>query len=167
MTKVPPRSDPRAFDDEAINRILVAIDKKYIPANLDRDKLSDGLEQCLATYHAAVERNSDRPTKNRIRRLKSIRTAAARFKTQLAPDAIWDLDQETEYIRDQVGYLIDRLDGKINDLNFDLRVGLDWEEAVHLKVPARTYTDRWRGRSPLEWLAGAYLPKIVYGTFRY
>jgi hypothetical protein len=52
---------------DAIDRILDAIGRKYIPSHLDRSQFAIGLMQCLHTYHAAVERNSDRPTKDKER----------------------------------------------------------------------------------------------------
>jgi hypothetical protein len=167
VIKIAPNPDAHAFGLDAIDRILAAIGEKHIPPNLDKYKLKIGLTECLATYHAAVERNSDRPTKNKIRRLNSIRTAAARFRKQLASDEIWDLAQhyEAEYIHHSVGILISSLDVEIDILTSRLEYGPDLDEAIRLKVEARKHADRWKARSPVEWLTGYYLPELFRKQF--
>jgi hypothetical protein len=78
------------ISESAVARILAAVGEKYVPSNLDKHALITGLEICLATYLAALERRSDRPTRHRIRRLNAIQSAARRLKRQLEPDEIFD-----------------------------------------------------------------------------
>jgi hypothetical protein len=116
------------LDAGAVARILAAVGEKYVPPDLDKHALVMGLASCLATYSAAVERRSDKPTKDRIRRLKDIQSAAKRLERQLVPDDVWDWSEaywECEYLHPEVGYLIQRLGREIKDLGFKLKWGLD------------------------------------------
>ena len=152
----------------AVDRILAVIGDKLVPADLDKETFVTGLAECLATYYAAIERSSNKATKSRIRRLGSIRAAATRLKRQLLPDDIWDWSEEyweCEYLHTNIDDLISRLDYEIQDLDFILKWGPDWDEAIRLGVDARTLADRWKARSPFEWLAGHYLPKLFTEHF--
>jgi hypothetical protein len=152
----------------SLDRILGAIADKRVPRNLDKEALILGLRACFATHHAAAKRRSNKATKARIRRLNSIGAAAKRLKTQLVPDEIWDWSEhfwECEYIDSQLENLIDRLGWELSDLYFELKWGPDWHEAIRLGLEARTYADRWKARSPFEWLAGHYLPVLFTKQF--
>src|ERR1700730_18642156 len=136
---------------DAIERILAATGEKHIPPDLDTDRLTVGLDRCLATYDAAVAGKSDTPVTKKIPPPKSIRAAAVRFKQQLMSDEIWtSQDWEAEYVSEEVGYMIQRLDWKINDLSHELEWGPDFDEAMRLNRSPREYADRWKSHSPLE-----------------
>ena len=160
--------DQEPLDSTAVERILAAVGEKFVPADLDKLKLSKDLEACFTVYCSAVQRRSDKPTKDRIRRLNSIQKAAKRFERQLAPDDIWDWKDrysECEYLHDNVENLIRLLDLEIADQQFELEWGPDWREAIHLNLPPKTPTDRWRARSPFEWIAGHFLPEVFRTHF--
>jgi hypothetical protein len=65
----------------------------------------------------------------------------------------------------QIGDLIDRIDREIGDLNFKLEWGPDWDEGIRRNVHPRDLADRWKARSPFEWLAGHYLPELFRVQF--
>jgi hypothetical protein len=157
-----------SLDASAVERILAAVGKKFIPPDLDQLKLLMDLESCLATYRSAVQRRSDKPTKDRIDRLKSIQTAAEQFEEQLQPDSIFDHSDshsECEYLHDNVKDLIRRLASEIEDLTFELQWGTDWREEIRQHVAPRALADRWKARSPFEWIAGDYLPEVFSAHF--
>jgi hypothetical protein len=155
------------WDGEPIERLLTATGKTHVPNDLDKEKLADGLEACLATYLAVRERASDRPKMDRLRRLGSISKAAKRLKKQLEPDDVWDWsqDQESRYLHSDIGYLIKRIEGKISDLNHELEWGPDSDQAIRLGVDPRALADRWKAYSPFEWTAGHYLPELFAKHF--
>jgi hypothetical protein len=158
----------KSLDPTAVERIVAAVGEKFVPADLDKLKLAEDLATCFTVYCSAVQRRSDKPIKDRIRRLNSIQKAAKRFERQLAPDDIWDWKDrysECEYIDDHVKNLIHRLDLEIADLQFELEWGPDWHEAIRLNVSAKTLKDRWRAHSPSEWIAGHYLPEVFRTHF--
>jgi hypothetical protein len=157
-----------SLDASAVERILAAVGEKLVPADLDKLTLAKDIATCFTVYCSAIQRRSDKPTKDRIRRLKSIQKSAKRFERQLAPDDIWDWKDrysECEYIDDHVKNLIQRLDGEIEDLEYELEWGPDWLEAIRLNVSAKTLKDQWRARSPCEWIAGHYLPEVFTTHF--
>src|SRR5262249_39114521 len=126
------------------------------------------LASCFTVYSSAVQRRSDKPTKDRIHRLKSIQEAAKRLEKQLVPDDVWDWTDrysECEYLQAEVQYLIRGLDSEIEDLTFELEWGPDWREAIRLNVSPRTLADGWKARSPFEWVAGHYLPEVFRTHF--
>ena len=63
---------------DAVDRILRAIDAKHIPAHLDRELLAAGLMQCLNTYYAAVERNSENFGKATLKAIRAVYWVQAR-----------------------------------------------------------------------------------------
>jgi len=160
--------DQKSLDATAVERILAAVGEKFVPAYLDKLTLAKDIATCFTVYCSAVQRRSDKPTKDRIRRLNSIQKAAKRFERQLAPDDIWgwkDRYSECEYLDDNVKNLIRKLDLEIADLQFELEWGPDWHEAICLNVSPKTLTDRWQARSPFEWIAGHYLPEAFSAHF--
>jgi hypothetical protein len=157
-----------SVDAAAIERILAAVGAKFILANLDKLKLGKDLASCFTVYSSAVQRSSDKPTKDRIHRLKSIQEAAKRLEEQLVPDDVWDWSdryRECEYLQSEVQHLIKELDSEIEDLTFELEWGPDWREAIRLGVSPRTLADRWKARSPFEWVAGHCLPEVFRTHF--
>jgi hypothetical protein len=80
----------KSLDASAVERILAAVGERFVPADLDKLKLAEDLATCFTVYCSAVQRRSDKPIKDRIRRLNSIQKAAKRFEGQLMPDDIWD-----------------------------------------------------------------------------
>jgi hypothetical protein len=111
--------DPISIDATAVERILAAVGEKFIPPNLDKRKLARDIARCFTVYSSAVQRRSDKPTKDRIHRLKSIQKAAKLLEGQLMPDDIWDWSDrysECEYLQDRVKDLIKMLDSEIEDL---------------------------------------------------
>src|SRR5262245_22991377 len=54
---------------------------------------------------------------------------------------------------------------EIEVLTFELEWGPDWREAIRLDVSPRTLADRWKARSPFEWVAGHYLPEVFRTHF--
>ena len=157
-----------SLDASAVERILAAVGEKFIPLDLDKQKLVTDLASCLATYSSAAQRRSDKQTKDRVRRLKSIQNAAKRLERQLVPDDIWDWSDrysECEYLQNEVKYLINRLDLEINDLTFELEWGPDWHEAIRRNLAPRALADRWKARSPFEWVAGHFLPELFRTHF--
>jgi hypothetical protein len=152
--------------NDAIDRILDAVGREHIPEQLDRDQLAAGLKECWYTYLEVVDRNSDRPIRDKLRRLKSLRAAAKRFRPHLTPDEFWGGDfQSGEFLEKLIGWLIAWLDAQIGMLNNKLKFGPDFSEALRLKVDPREYADRWKSRSPLEWIAGHYLPELFEKHF--
>src|SRR5262245_45779127 len=83
-------SDQNCLDAAAVERILAAVGAKFIPADFDKLKLGKDVASCFTVYSSAVQRRSDKPTKDRIHRLKSIQEAAKRLEEKLMPDDIWD-----------------------------------------------------------------------------
>jgi hypothetical protein len=159
-----------SLDASAVERILAAVGEKFIPPDLDKQKLVTDLASCLATYSSAVQRRSDKPTKDRIHRLKSIQKAAKRFEGQLMPDDVWDWNDrysECELLQSEVEYLIKRLDSEIEDLTWELEWGpwRDFREAIRRNLSARDLANRWKVRSPFEWVAGHYLPELLRTHF--
>jgi hypothetical protein len=153
----------------AVERILAKMDQKNIPADLDREKLAAGLDKCGAIYQGAVDRKSDKPTQDRIRRLKRIIANAKKLQEQLHPDDLWaeDLaDWENEYLVEMSGYLISRLESKIRDLEEILQWGPD-PDGVLRSMGDGTYTPMvvWRSRTPFEWVAGCALPRLYSEHF--
>src|SRR5262249_46492961 len=108
--------DQNALDTNAVERILAAVGAKFIPADLDEQKLVTDVASCFTVYSSAVQRRSDKPTKDRIHRLKSIQEATKRLEEQLAPDDVWDWSDrysECEYLQAEVQYLTRSLDSEI------------------------------------------------------
>jgi hypothetical protein len=160
--------DQNSPDATAVERILAAVGEKFIPPDLDKQKLRADLVSCGETYLSAVQRRSDKATKDRISRLESIREAAKRLEAQLGPDDVWDWKDrysECEYLQDHVENLTRLLTSEIDDLMFEVEWGPDWREAIRLNVPARALADRWKARSPFEWIAGDYLPQVFTAHF--
>jgi len=160
--------DQNCLDAAAVERILAAVGAKFVPADLDKQKLGKDLASCFTVYSSAVQRRSDKPTKDRIDQLQSIQKAANRLEEQLMPDDVWDWSDrysECEYLQSEVQHLIKRLDSEIEDLTFELEWGPDWREAIRLNVSPRTLADRWKARSPFEWIAGHYLPEVFRTHF--
>jgi hypothetical protein len=145
---------------DASERILAATGATHTPPNLDKNELAAGLEACLRTYVAAVERRSDRRLKNEIRRLSLVRSAAVRLNKQLTADGIL-LSQhwEAQSAIHEIEYMIHRLEHRIKDLELELELGPDFLEPV----PLGKHT--WRAYSPFEWLAGHFLPKLFEEQF--
>ena len=160
--------DQNCLDADALERILAAVGAKFVPADLDKLKLGKDLASCFTVYFSAVQRRSDKPTKDRIHRLKSIQEAAKRLEKQLVPDDVWDWSDtysECEYLQSEVQHLIKRLDSEIQDLTFELEWGPDWREEIRQRVAPRALADRWQARSPFEWIAGHYLPEAFSAHF--
>jgi hypothetical protein len=156
------------IDPDAIERILSATGAKHIPPNLDKKKLAEGLTTCLAIYHAARERSSNKFTKDRIRRLKSILEAARTLDKRLAPDKLFDWTGgfwDCDYLHHELGNLQGKLNWEIKDLTFELEWGPDFDEAIRLGQDPRAFADRWKARSPSEWVAGYYLPELFRRQF--
>src|SRR5262245_17264540 len=150
-----------SLDASAVERILAAVGERSIPSNLDKQKLRTDLVSCLETYFSACQRKSDKPTKDRIHRLKSIQKAAKRLEGQLVPDDLWDWKDrysECEYLQREVKDLIHRLDLEVADLTFELQFGPDWREEIRQNLSPKALADRWKARSPFEWVAGDHLP---------
>jgi hypothetical protein len=169
VTKVGLGTDPEPpleITLDAIERILAAVGEKHVPGDLDKHKLRAGLAECLATYYAALRRHSDQPIKDRLRRLKSIHRTAQQLYEQLGPE-VWDWSQhsETEHLYSALGNLIFWLNSKVEDLKSEIKWGPDFFEAVSLRVDPIVYADRWKARSPFEWLAGHYLPNVFSEQF--
>ena len=161
--------DQNSPDATAVERILAAVGENFIPPDLDKQELHIGLVSCLTIYSCAVQRRSDKPTKDRIWRLKSFQNAAKRLERQLVPDDIWDWSDtysECERLQEEVKYLINRLDLEIDDLTFELQWGPDWHENIRRGLTPRALADRWKSRSPFEWVAGHYLPELFRTHFR-
>jgi hypothetical protein len=121
-------------------------------------------------YSSAVQHSSDKPTKDRIHRLKSIQKAAKRFEGQLMPDDVWDWSNgysECELLQSEVEFLIKRLDSEIEDLTWELEWGpwSDVREAIRQNLSPRALANRWKVRSPFEWVAGHYLPEVFMAHF--
>jgi hypothetical protein len=159
-----------SLDASAVERILAAVGAKFIPPDLDKQKLVTDLASCLAIYSSAVQRRSDKPTKDRIHRLKSIQKAAKRFERQLMPDDVWDWSDrysECEFLQSEIEYLIKRLDSEIEDLTWELEWGPwpDVREAIRRNLNPRDLANRWKVRSPFEWVAGHYLPELFRTHF--
>jgi hypothetical protein len=160
--------DPNSIDVSVVERILAVVGEKFIPSDLDKQKLAIGLASCLTTYSSAVRRRSDKPTKDRIRRLNSIRKAAKRLELQLQPDDVWDWSDrywECDYLQENVKDLIKRIDSDLGDLAFELEWGPDFDEAMRLRLDPRDFAGRWRAHSPFEWVAGHYLPNLFRTHF--
>jgi hypothetical protein len=148
---------------DAVERILDAVGRKHVPIDINKGELHAGLVSCLATYHAAVERSSDKATKDKIARLKKILTPAKRLQEQLSLPHNEDaglLYDDAKHFGQILADLIHDLEFKIGDLNFELRWGPDFDEAVTLRKDPRDHADRWKARSPFEWLSGHYLPEL-------
>jgi hypothetical protein len=158
---------PGRISLDAVERILAAVGEEFIPPHLDQQKLALGLGGCKVTYSSAVRRRSDKQTKNRIRRLDSIRKAATRLVDQLLPDAVWRLSDRSEWdlLLSEVKTLIKSLNSEIEDLTFELEWGPDWREEIRQHLPPRALADRWKARSPFEWVAGHYLPELFETHF--
>jgi hypothetical protein len=162
--------DQNSPDATAVERILAAVGEKFIPPDLDKLKLAEDLATCFTGYSSAVQRRSDKPTKDRIHRLKSIQKAAKRFEGQLMPDDVWDWSDsysECELLQSEVEYLIKRLDSEIEDLTWELEWGpwQDFREAIRRNLSARALANRWKVRSPFEWVAGHFLPELFRTHF--
>ena len=162
--------DQNTLDATAVERILAAVGAKFIPADLDKQKLATDLASCFTVHSSAVQRRSDKPTKDRIHRLKSIQKAAKRFEGQLMPDDVWDWSDrysESELLQSEVEYLIKRLDSEIEDLTWELEWGPwpDVREAIRRNLNPRDLANRWKVRSPFEWVAGHYLPELLRTHF--
>jgi hypothetical protein len=71
-----------------------------------------------------------------------------------------DVFIERDHFAQELTYLVFRLESQIDDLKFELRNGPDFDEALTLRKDPREYADRWKARSPFEWLAGHYLPEL-------
>ena len=161
---------PMDIDLSSVERLLTAIDEDCIPTGLDKEGLLSGLRSCLATYFAALERSSDRPRRERIRKLERVAVAASRFRVQLHSEALSDLEKtsccDIEHLRQEFDSFFHDLNSRLDDLRFDLKWGPDFFEAIELrKGDPRAYADRWKAYSPLEWLAGHYLPELFRKHF--
>jgi hypothetical protein len=67
----------------AVDRILDAVERKHVPIDINMGELHAGLVSCLATYHAALERSSDKRTRYKIARLEKFLVPAKRLQAQL------------------------------------------------------------------------------------
>jgi hypothetical protein len=160
--------DQSSLDASAVERILAAVGEKFIPPELDKQNLATDLASCFKQYSYAVERRSEKRTKDRIRRLKSIQKPATQLVRQLVQDSIWDWSDtysECEYLQTEVQMLINRLGSEIENLTFELNWGPNWREAIRLNVSPRALADSWKARSPFEWMAGHYLPDLFRTHF--
>lgn len=150
------------------NAFSLRLARNSFPPISTNRKLVTDLASCLATYSSAVQLRSDKQTKDRVRRLKSIQNAAKRLERQLVPDDIWDWSDrysECERLQEEVKYLIERVDSEIEDLAFELEWGPNFLEAIRLRQSPRALADRWKARSAFEWMAGHYLPELFRTHF--
>jgi hypothetical protein len=153
--------NPTDLDHAAVDRIVAAVASDHVP--IDRDGLLADIQTCLGTYYAALERASDRPLREKIRTLKKAAATARQLRDQLHSgmiDAILiePLDGECEEF-------VSRIESRISDLEFELTFGPDWQEAIRLDQDPIKYAQRWRSRSPFEWVAGHYLPQAFAKHF--
>jgi hypothetical protein len=157
------------FGRDAVERILAAMGEKHISPYFDKDKLAAALVENLGTYYTLLERNSDRRRKNRLRRFKSILAAAERLKKQLQPDDLWrwEEDEGVKYFHGEVENQIWKLNRRIGDLEAEIEEGTeqDWEEAWRKNFTTKGYKAYWKSRSPFEWIAGDFLPKLFTAQF--
>jgi hypothetical protein len=147
----------------AVDRILDAVGRKHVPIDINIGELHAGLVSCLATYYAALERSSDKHTRDKIARLEKILVPAKRLQAQLPllpEDDVGFPFREPEYFANGLENFVFALESKIDDLKFELRNGPDFDEALALHKDPKEYADRWKARSPFEWLAGYYLPQL-------
>jgi hypothetical protein len=145
-----------------IDRILTAVGLDLVPADLDRHALKQSLEGSIGHYWAAVERQSDRPRRDRIKHYNQIEKAARHLGDLLRslprePSSVLKL--EREYLPAQMEDMADRCDTLVYDLEWEIKWGPDWREEMQAGRPPKITTDLYRRRSPIEWLAGVYLPR--------
>jgi hypothetical protein len=63
--------------------------------------------------------------------------------------------------------MVKRCNAMVFELQLEIDVGLDWEEEMDLVPPPKATTEFYRTRSPIEWLAGYYLPRVYWNHFRH
>jgi hypothetical protein len=139
-----------------------------VPASLNKRELLHGLGSCLANYNAALERSSNKRIREEMARLNRALLPAKRLQREMPLPADDDRGlpfTEVEHFGELLGYLIDALESKIDDLQFELRNGPDFDEAIALNKYPREYADRWKAHSPFEWIAGRYLPELFKEQF--
>jgi hypothetical protein len=72
---------------------------------------------------------------------------------------------ENEYLLHEIGNLIGRLEGTLGDLNSELLWGPDFDLAMRLGASPWALANRFKERSPFEWLVGNWLPEIYAHYF--
>jgi hypothetical protein len=160
--QLPPQSEP----SDRIRSILDAVGREHVPLGLDHEALEKDIEKSVGHYLAAVERQSDQPRRDRIKHLNQVKNAIRRtaelMRTLPREEKLW----EVEYVLPQMEDIAFRCDSLVSDLELEIAWGPDYEEERKAGKPTKITTDIYRQRSPIEWLAGRYLPKVYKTHFK-
>ena len=146
----------RRMDNQAVDRILVAVGESFIPSDLDREELCNALKFCATWHRVVTEYGSARLERERTRRLDMAAKSARRLAQLLAHDDTWSfigkkLSPYDESPREAVLRLVKALDEALGSY-----VPL----ARRLGALGDDLTAYLTDRSPLEWLVGKHLPKL-------
>jgi hypothetical protein len=152
--------NPADLDYTTVDRIVAAVDLDH--GAIDRAGLLSDIQSCLSTYYAALERASDKPLRQQVNALKKAIATANRLREQIHACVI---DTDFSLLDSECEWFVSRAQSRLSDLNMELTWGPDWEEALRLGEDTLTYSQRWRSRSPFEWIAGHYLPQAFAKHF--
>jgi hypothetical protein len=151
-----------------IDRILDAIGRDIVPVDLNRHALKRSLDFSVRQYWAVVERNSDQPRRDLIKYYREVEKAVRKLQNKLRnrprvpyPWEWVELTSGTEVLES----MVKRCNTVVEELQSEIEFGLDWEEELELLAPFKATTEYYKQRSPIDWLAGYYLPRVYWNHF--
>jgi hypothetical protein len=144
------------MDLSSLNRVVNAVGDKFIPDNLNKSALREGLEWCAEWRHTAAQGRLSKLSKHKFSQLGKIQKVAKRLALLLSDDYVWldisaKLPLQQRSPRDAVNDLVKAV-GKVLK-----------QQRVRAGAPIET--SDFAQRSPFEWLVGEHLPELFNRHF--
>jgi hypothetical protein len=152
----------KVITSAGLNRILKAVGKEHCPANIDRDALARGLDQCIEWYGEAQKFHTEKYEMAQRLALATVLSRVQRIRRLMKDDDVWH-DDLWRYLAHKSSppqsprTAIESLEILISQEIWQRSI-LDIYEDVDI-----AYRHSFRAFSPFQWLIGDWLPALYSG----
>jgi len=145
-----------------LNRILKAVGKEHFPADLDREALASGLNQCIEWYGEAQKFHTDKNETAQRRGLAIVLARVKRLRRLMKDDDIWRDDLWRYLAHKSSPPQTPR--AAIESLELLISSEIQQRSVVDVYEDADiAYRHSFQAFSPFEWLIGDWLPAVYAG----
>jgi hypothetical protein len=152
---------------EGVDRILLAVGPEFVPLHTYRGPngtrvidLAERLDVSVLNYYTAIDSRGDKVGEANVRRLELVLKTAAKLRTLVSRDPNRLSKKMNDQLMKDLGALLVRSRGEITATKEHMA-------DPHFLGPARwkDLKQRYKMRSPFEWLAGSYLPDVFWNFY--